>query len=245
MLEGLEIVFNLIAKFEVVERLYLRRSSGLQQGLTEAIITTYTSILEFLLEANQYFAQKTILRIAKSILQLEEITTRYVAKIKSNSNRVEEFVRLISGEILSNTDRSVTQMVDKISLLETHSNILHDIDAHTENLQATIDNELESLQSVLKDLNQPTTRIATQISAIEDNLKEEERLRVFKWLTTVSYTSHHLTKVKSLLPGSGQWLLQTPHFVEWMNSSTPSILWLHGVCIVSKLSSPHIFLGAL
>lgn len=108
-------------------------------------------------------------------MQLEEITTRYIAKIKSNSNRVEELVRLILSELLSNTDRSVTQMVDKISLLETLSNILQDIDAHTENLQATIDNELESLQSVLEDLNQPITRIATQVSAIEDNLKKKKK----------------------------------------------------------------------
>jgi hypothetical protein len=207
--------------------------------LDEAIVATYTSILEFLLEANQYFAQKTMVRIAKSIFQLEEMTTRYTSKIKSKSNEVEEFVRLISGEVLNDTDKTLTKVANRLSVLDVHSKSLEDIEARTQIAQATMDNEFKDLQSILRDLDQPIIRISTQISAIEDGMKEEERLRVFEWLTTVPYTSHHLSKAKNLLAGSGQWLLRNPHFLKWMNSSSSSILWLHGVCMASGMLSPH------
>jgi len=64
MIDGLELVFKLIAKSEVIERLYLRRQSMLQLPLYRSIVTLYTSVLASLLESHRYFSQKSIKRIA-------------------------------------------------------------------------------------------------------------------------------------------------------------------------------------
>ena len=55
ILEGIEFVLNIIARYEVVERLYLQRDSSVRVALSSAVIQNYASILEFLLEANRYF----------------------------------------------------------------------------------------------------------------------------------------------------------------------------------------------
>lgn len=229
MVDGLELVFNLIAKFEVVERLYLRRPSVLQTHLNQSILTTYTSILEFLLEANRYFSQKTVVRVAKSVFRLEEMTTKFTCKITSNSEEVEKYVRLISGEIQGNTDTSVSKVIERLYVLESLSTGIDHIETRTASVQSMLDSEFYDLQKILAEISQPIVRITDQISALEDNLKEEERLKIFGWLSTVPYVSHHRGKIKTLLPGSGQWLLQKPQFIKWMNSSSSSILWLHGV----------------
>ena len=201
MLQGLEFVFNLIARYEVVERLYLQRTSSLHNRLLDAIVKLYTAVLQFLLQAHRYYTQKTVARIAKSLIQLEETTTQYLATIKSKQTDVDEHVRLLSGEILSNTNSAVD----------------------------ALGQESRSLRDALKALEDPVSRIATSLSKIQDNLNEEQRLRVFEWLSTVQYMSHHRAKSKNVLPGSGQWLLRKPEFMEWMESSTSSILWLHGI----------------
>jgi hypothetical protein len=208
MLEGLEVVFNLILRYEVVEQLYLRRKSGLEQKLKEAIEKLYTCILEYLLEAHRYFTQKTLVRITKSVFQLEETTNAFVANIKRHSNEVDAHVRLVSGEIMIDTENIVGQFRDGLEILDW---------------------KIVDLKQLLSDLEEPIKRIATQLSSIQDNLLEGERLKIFEWLTTVQYMSHHRSKSKELLAQSGGWLLQQLEFVEWLGSSCSSILWLHGI----------------
>jgi hypothetical protein len=116
MLEGLELVFNLIAKFEVVERLYLHRPSGVQDQLAEVIIAVYTSILTYLLEAHGYFTQKTSLRITKNIFRLEDTTTKFITTIKSKSSSVDEYTRLVSGEMTITMEKRMESIEDTLVL---------------------------------------------------------------------------------------------------------------------------------
>ncbi|KAH7409627.1 hypothetical protein BKA64DRAFT_705387 [Cadophora sp. MPI-SDFR-AT-0126] len=229
MLDGLELVFNLIAKLEVIERLYLRRNSTLQVPLDKSIVTLYTSILEFLLESHRYFGQKTIKRIAKSIFQLEELTVKYTSNIERNMTEVEGYVRLLSGEISIHTNANLTEMSQRMTKLDMQSGKLDNVDSRLGNIQDALEAEAQLLRQTLDDLNEPTNRLAHQIRTINDNLKEEERLKIFEWLSTVEYRSHHRSKAKTLLPGSGQWLLKKREFIEWISRSTSSILWLHGI----------------
>lgn len=61
-------------------------------------------------------------------------------------------------------------------------------------------------------------------------LSGKERLELLQWMSDIKYMDHHddLSN-KRLLPGSGQWLLESQNFIEWQQSSTSSILWLHGI----------------
>ncbi|KAK0110256.1 hypothetical protein ONS96_001878 [Cadophora gregata f. sp. sojae] len=229
MLDGLELVFNLIAKSEVIERLYLRRTSPLQVPLNKYIVALYTSILEFLLESHRYFGQRTIKKIAKSIFQLEEFSANYISKIERNMAEVEGYVRLLSGEIVSHANATLTDISQRMTKLDMQSEKLDSVDTRLVNIQDSLQADIRTLKQTLKDLNEPTNRLARQIRTLDDNLKEEELLRIFEWLSTVEYRSHHRGIAKSLLPGSGKWLLEKREFSDWMSRSTSSILWLHGI----------------
>ncbi|CAG8955087.1 hypothetical protein HYFRA_00007102 [Hymenoscyphus fraxineus] len=226
MLEGLEIVFNLIAKLEVVEQLYLPKQTVLHSRLTNSIIMLYASILEFLVQAGLYFEQKTSTRIAKSMFQLEEITTKYITDITSKANEVEGYVRLIVGESIDQTESRLGLIEGNLAKLDltfqTHSAV--DLQANR-----AADERHRDLQKIWEELHEPITRIANQLSSRDDSLKETDRLAIFDWLSQVPYFSHHRSKVKLLLPGSGKWLLRKPEFVDWLNASASSILWLHGI----------------
>lgn len=229
MLEGLELVFNLIAKFEVVERLYLPSQTILHSRLTESIITLYVSILEFLVRAGLYFEQKSSLRIVKSIFQLEEITTKYITDIKNKANDVEGYVRLITGETINNTESRLGRIEGNLARLDLTLQTLNIADNRFERLSDSTDEEYRNLQKTWEELHEPITRIANHLSDMDDKLDRTDRIQVFDWLSQVPYTSHHRSKAKILLPGSGEWLLQKPEFSQWLNASTSSILWLHGI----------------
>jgi hypothetical protein len=229
MLEGLELVFNLITRFQLVERLYLHRPSSVQVRLNEAIIALYASILEYLLKAHRYFTQKTSIRIAKSIFQLEDLTAKFITTIKSKAGHVDEWVRLVSGEVMNTVDGRIKSVEDKLQLLALTTETISTVGTRSAETQNLLGQEVLRLEQILRDLDAPINRVATQVSAIGDNLRTEERLRIFDWLSSVPYMSHHRSKVKVLLPGSGKWLLRKPEFLEWMNSSTSSVLWLHGI----------------
>jgi hypothetical protein len=229
MLEGLELVFNLITRFELVERLYLQRSSSVEVRLGEAIVALYTSILQYLVKAHRYFAQKTSLRIAKSFFRLEDMTAKFITTIKSKSGNVDEYVRLVSGEITNTVDRRIESVDDKLQLLTLTTETISTTSARSAEMQHLLGQEVLRLEQILGDLCEPINRVATRLSTIRDNLETDERLKIFDWLSSVPYMSHHRSKAKALLPGSGKWLLRKPEFLEWMSTSTSSILWLHGI----------------
>lgn len=110
-----------------------------------------------------------------------------------------------------------------------HAGYVNNVDSRLGVLHDSLEAEGQLLRQTLRDLNEPTNRLVHQIRALNDNLKQEERLKIFEWLSTVEYRSYHRSKAKTLLPGSGQWLLEKREFGEWMNRSTSSILWLHGI----------------
>jgi hypothetical protein len=81
----------------------------------------------------------------------------------------------------------------------------------------------------------PLSAINSIVSPIPDvTLKTnfelgEERKQVFMWMSEIDCHSHHEDLCKNLLPGSGQWLLESTDYVQWGQSSRSAILWLHGM----------------
>ena len=59
MLEGVELASSTITRYTIVEKLYLQRDSAVKGDLTQAIITLYNAVLEYLLKAEKYYQQST------------------------------------------------------------------------------------------------------------------------------------------------------------------------------------------
>ena len=53
--QNLEIIPHLIARYGILEQLYLQRNSAARDKLQEIIIFLYAEILTFLAKANKYF----------------------------------------------------------------------------------------------------------------------------------------------------------------------------------------------
>lgn len=233
MAEGLEVVLHLIVRYEVVERLYLNGQGSVQRRLGYLLVDLYATVLMYLLGTHRYYCRNTAKRVALSIFQGRETgTIEYLGIIKRKQDEIDRYLSLISDGILSNIDKTMSSLMDGLKDLNRHKEDLEQFGSIMNEMkgnQLVLERERGLLESVLRDLNEPVNRTASQLSSIDDYLKEEERLKVFEWLSHVPYMRHHRSKAKALLPGSGQWLLRKPEWMEWMESSSPSILWLHGI----------------
>ena len=58
MIEGVELVGRIIARYAVVESIYLRKPSLVINQLSESLEKLYVSILQYLAKASRYYAQR-------------------------------------------------------------------------------------------------------------------------------------------------------------------------------------------
>ncbi|PYH92828.1 hypothetical protein BO71DRAFT_15692 [Aspergillus ellipticus CBS 707.79] len=86
-----------------------------------------------------------------------------------------------------------------------------------------------TLKSALGDLEKPLARVVDQVSVLYHAMKDNDRSEILRWISTIPVESHYTEGLASLQPDSGAWLLQTPEFVEWRDSSTSETFWLHGI----------------
>lgn len=222
----MEIIVNILARYEIVEYLYLRAVSHTTALLKEAIVKLYTVILDYLLQAHAYFEPHLLKKVTKSIFQSEESTNKFLLSINQGELEVEKYLRLVSDETLDKIDRNMSGLTYS---MHTFQGSMQTLQREISTVKLTANSTEHHLVKALKDLETPIQRIASQISDIQDHLKEKERARLFEWLTMVHTSSHHREKLGNLLFGSCQWLLKKKEFEEWMKASTSSILWLHGI----------------
>ncbi|KAF7954213.1 hypothetical protein EAE96_005342 [Botrytis aclada] len=254
ILEGMEIVVNLLARCEIVEYLHLQKASRATALLADAIVRLYTAILDYLFQAHAYFEPHILKKIAHSFFCPEESTNKFISAIRQNELEVEKYTRLVSDESLGEIDKTMDGLTQSMTVCQTSVQSIqngisstkllgNDLGQHlgqlhklTQTIQQDISsaelgrNKIEHhLVKALNDLKDPVQRIAEDISSVQDDLKEKERVKVFEWLTMIPSSGHHRDKLRNLLSGSCNWLLRKKEFKEWMEASTSSILWLHGI----------------
>ncbi|TGO46429.1 hypothetical protein BOTNAR_0588g00050 [Botryotinia narcissicola] len=254
ILEGMEIVVNLLARYEIVEYLHLQKASRATALLADAIVKLYIAILDYLFQAHAYFEPHILRKIAHSFFRPEESTHKFISSIKQNELEVEKYTRLVSAESLGKIDKNMDALTQSMDVCHTSIQSLQQgilstkllesdlgqrlgqLHKLTQNIQQDMSsaelkwNKIEHhLVKVLNDLKDPVQRIAEDLSSVQDNLNEMERVKVFEWLTMIPSSSHLREKFRSLLSGSCNWLLTKKEFKEWMDASTSSILWLHGI----------------
>ena len=49
------------------------------------------------------------------------------------------------------------------------------------------------------------------------------------WLSNVPVQEHHRAALAQLMPDSGKWLLTSPRFLNWQESSASETFWLYGI----------------
>ncbi|KAH0551769.1 hypothetical protein GP486_007014, partial [Trichoglossum hirsutum] len=248
MLEGMELVSNLITRCAILEKLYLYSTAVIQSlaqdQLVKAILELYAAILKYLSKANRYYDSKTTKRVFRSTAQtVESSVDVYIRKILDKRADVDACVRLMDSEFYRNlSDR--TQ--DILSRAQDVKGEVHDVQVGVRDVQRSVQEvqlsldasstndqrlskEVQRLKADLLQLEEPIVRSAVQLSDLHDSLKQSERKELIKWISTIPCREHHKTVGKDFMPKSGLWLLKNPKFVEWRKSSAKSMLWLHGI----------------
>ena len=129
----------------------------------------------------------------------------YLDKIKEQEVQVKNYELLMDAEYRKVADEGLRAL----SLEET---------THYQNLVC-----------ILKGLEQPISRMETQLQTMEDNLLSAERIKILNWLSSIPYKQHHIQARTDILEGTGGWFLNDDKLLEWRRSSSSSIMWLHGI----------------
>lgn len=74
-----------------------------------------------------------------------------------------------------------------------------------------------------------TIRLLDQASIIQKALDEAEHTKLFSWLSLVRFTEHQKALSENRMPNSATWLFSHENYRNWKNSSSSSVLLLHGI----------------
>ena len=59
MVQGMELVSNLITRYAIFEDLYLQRISTVADQLSQSLVNLYAAVLKYLSETRRYYSQNT------------------------------------------------------------------------------------------------------------------------------------------------------------------------------------------
>ncbi|KAF5016358.1 hypothetical protein F66182_11984, partial [Fusarium sp. NRRL 66182] len=110
MVEDLEMVTRLLARYDQVERQYLSQSAGLKDQLSDAIIAVYATVLDFLGKAVGYFKESAADRFFKAPFRSVNQDSRDLILARDA-----EFLKLASladADRLVNIEAQVLRMAD-------------------------------------------------------------------------------------------------------------------------------------
>ena len=216
MSEGVEHVADVMARYEIIENLYMRPttapSSRESQLLNECVIKVYKIILQYLAKARKFWSENTTKRMAKA----------FFTNMEAEHNALQSAIRKADDE----TNRIV-------SLLQNQQ--------RTDDLKAT----REILDRLQAETLMPMVRMARNIADINDKLDRNQRREVLHWLSTVPCESQHQEAATKIVPGTGRWLLDRPELLDWQMSSTSAIFWLHGIPGAGKSKLTTSFIKSL
>ena len=228
MIEGLEIIVSLLPRYAIFEDIYLREPSIAVNRLKDSLTMLYSATLIFLTKNIHYFGKSTMKRVVTSIVTLTDTSLDMMMRdIDALQRNVDRDAQLVSAERQQAILRGVAHLSSRPGNWYSPDNS----NLPTQN-SAFLDNDsqkrTDSLLQLMNSLNQPLCRMADRLVKLHDNLAQEERLNIFRWLSTIPYTQHHENMRKGRLDGSGVWLFDHPDFQKWIHSSYSSILWVHG-----------------
>ena len=232
----MEVVSRTVARYAVVEKLYLRQLSSVDKMLEDSIIATYASILRFLSKCRRHFDRSFAQRLASSIVQLPETSVnKHLERLAENDRRVSELTRTIDAEQARLAHAQQVAASDGIGQITSGLGELR-----TESTESA--SRLEALltcfkEPIIRTMDQVSILSESHIDSRNESRSKADRQAILKWLSNVQYRKHHQTLSTGLLGGTGSWLLNKRQYLEWRNASVSTVLWLHGIRMFSKLLS--------
>ncbi|RAO71367.1 uncharacterized protein BHQ10_007379 [Talaromyces amestolkiae] len=120
MMEGIEVVAGIIARFSEVEKNDLTGRSNLKTQLENGLIKLYAAVLKYLAEARHYYNSSTGKKLAKSLIPVAKSTAEErLDRIYKEENDVYRLVNLVQAENQANRLISI-----QASLINLEENLL-------------------------------------------------------------------------------------------------------------------------
>ena len=225
IVEGVETVAHIITRYTIIEHLYLTRNTKFTDELNDAITRLYAEVLRFLSKACRYYSQSTALRVAKGFGQASSSSIdRSLAGIAQEKSNIDALTRLIDEECQAT---ALLEISTQGSLMRVEmGSLTGSIDTLNHGIRDAFHHDLAR---ILKALEELFLRVADQIQQHSNALQRDEYTRICRWLSIIPFRQHHKTHLAGLIAGAGEWFLNDSRFVDWRQSSSSSILWLHGV----------------
>lgn len=88
---------------------------------------------------------------------------------------------------------------------------------------------IEQLLEISTELKSPVKRLEVINQNLADFIESQERERILDWLSEIPYQKHFTQVYKKVIRNTGKWLFESQDFLDWQNSSTSQVLWLHGI----------------
>lgn len=95
---------------------------------------------------------------------------------------------------------------------------------------------VEGLKQLLLSFEQPLCRLDSRVATMFTRLEESRQSEILRWISPIPYKDSHTSARSGRTQGTGSWLLEHSHFCEWQNSSSSTILWLHGFRMYSPIA---------
>ena len=89
--------------------------------------------------------------------------------------------------------------------------------------------DLQCCLDLIARAEEPIRRGEQSSKVAADILEDMNRDKILDWTAQIPYHRHYKQGVEKALEGTGTWLLSLPNFIQWKQSSSSEMLWLHGM----------------
>ncbi|KAJ4123041.1 hypothetical protein NW768_010033 [Fusarium equiseti] len=108
--------------------------------------------------------------------------------------------------------------------------VRHLVDAEELKIQGSKSQDFDDVTSqFLEDLRDPLPRIVDHQQGDQETIEEPLRQEVMSWMSSILVNTHHRAAQQAALPDTGRWLLESPEFKSWRDSSSSESLWVQGI----------------
>jgi hypothetical protein len=98
----------------------------------------------------------------------------------------------------------------------------------SQEVDASIQVSISSLQKLLESFEKPILRTDERVSSFLEKVDQRERLKILEWISNVPHGKNHETVKEQRTKSTCEWLLRHKRYLDWQDTSSSIILWLHG-----------------
>ena len=213
LLDGLDYISTLIARFTVVERTYRQQVSSqkvtaeryqmseLEYSFELQLTKLYSQILAYQARVVCQLPRNALVRYGRDVLKVDGWSTM-LAEIKTTESNCSAMSDLFNTERVDAAWKEQESRMDELSRsYEEHSHILR-----------------QTTEQLAQDLKHG-------IDEQRDWRRTEEETKCLQALCTSTYVDHKNLN-PDRVPGTCQWVLKNEKFYDWAESDTSGLLWI-------------------